>query len=274
MTPTTENNYPNVAQSWGIAGIIVGLSLVFTPVLMVLTNPLGKEAATFSYYLCATGLSFLIAHRMRSNETGQKSYPIHKIPAIVLLLSAMGIMALQTGITSPLIELMPHGNFYDMMMNEMLGMNGFWSFFSMVIAAPILEELLMRGIILDGLLKKYSPVKAIVLSSFLFGLIHLNPWQFVGAFFFGAFVGWIYYRTHNLLITILLHAINNGTAFVSGLVMDKETATQPLVEFYGGWLNTILITFVAILVAAASIYFLWNEFKKTPPEDATVALAS
>lgn len=46
----------------------------------------------------------------------------------------------------------------------------------MVIAAPVLEELIFRGMMLEGLLKKYSPVTSIIISSILFGVAHLNPW--------------------------------------------------------------------------------------------------
>src|SRR5690606_30966839 len=89
-----------------------------------------------------------------------------------------------------------------------------------VIAAPILEEVIMRGIILDGLLKRYSPVRSILFSSFLFGLLHLNPWQMVSAMVIGIFAGWVYYRTRSLALPILIHATNNLSAFSMGYIMQ------------------------------------------------------
>ena len=50
---------------------------------------------------------------------------------------------------------------------------------AVVIVAPLTEELLFRGVILRGLLLHYSAPKAVIASSLMFGLVHLNPWQAV-----------------------------------------------------------------------------------------------
>ncbi|WP_185850980.1 CPBP family intramembrane glutamic endopeptidase [Blattabacterium cuenoti] len=85
-----------------------------------------------------------------------------------------------------------------------------------VLLAPICEEVLFRGIILNGLLKnKIHPIKAILFSSFLFGLSHMNPWQFVGGFFIGSFIGYIYYTTSSIIDCILLHIFNNTFAILT-----------------------------------------------------------
>ena len=53
--------------------------------------------------------------------------------------------------------------------------------FLLVIVAPLTEELLFRGIILRGLLSRFRPVTAIVITGLLFAAVHLNPWQFFSA---------------------------------------------------------------------------------------------
>ncbi|KMQ71931.1 CPBP family intramembrane glutamic endopeptidase [Chryseobacterium koreense] len=79
-----------------------------------------------------------------------------------------------------------------------------------VIMAPLFEEIVFRGIIQGGLINRgVSPLKAILLSSIIFGLVHANPWQFVGAVFLGCVLGLVYYKTKSLLMPILLHAFNN-----------------------------------------------------------------
>ena len=50
------------------------------------------------------------------------------------------------------------------------------------IAAPVLEEMLFRGVILRGFLRQYSRTFAILWSAALFGIAHLNLYQFVTAF--------------------------------------------------------------------------------------------
>ncbi|PZU78403.1 MAG: CPBP family intramembrane metalloprotease domain-containing protein, partial [Chryseobacterium sp.] len=55
-----------------------------------------------------------------------------------------------------------------------------------VILAPILEEILFRGILMKGLINNdVDPKLAIVLAAFIFGVVHFNPWQFLGAFLLG-----------------------------------------------------------------------------------------
>ena len=71
------------------------------------------------------------------------------------------------------------------------------------------EELLFRGIILDGLNKNYSKKKAIILSALLFGLIHMNPWQFIAGFIIGLIAAWICLETKSILLCMYIHLFNN-----------------------------------------------------------------
>lgn len=87
-------------------------------------------------------------------------------------------------------------------------------FIAVVISAPLFEELIFRGIVLKGFLQsKWPAVWSILLSSSLFGLVHGNPWQMVGATLIGSAIGFVYYRTQSISNAILLHALNNGFAF-------------------------------------------------------------
>ncbi|MDR2126687.1 MAG: CPBP family intramembrane metalloprotease [Prevotellaceae bacterium] len=81
-----------------------------------------------------------------------------------------------------------------------------------VVAAPIFEEIICRGIICEGLIKNISPRAGILWSAFIFALIHLNPWQGISAFAIGCFLGWIYWKAHSILPCIFIHFINNGLA--------------------------------------------------------------
>jgi uncharacterized protein len=71
------------------------------------------------------------------------------------------------------------------------------------------EELFFRGLILDGLKNNYSKKTAIFISALLFGIIHLNPWQFFGAFIIGSISAWICIETNTILLSIYMHFFNN-----------------------------------------------------------------
>lgn len=114
---------------------------------------------------------------------------------------------------------------------------------SVVIIAPISEEMIMRGIILEGLLHKYKPMTAIIISALFFGAMHMNIPQFVNAFFIGLISGIIYYKTSSLMLSIAAHMANN--IFV-------------LFDIPGG----ILFTFIGIVILLISSY----AFKKYADE--------
>jgi len=71
------------------------------------------------------------------------------------------------------------------------------------------EELFFRGLILDGLKNNYSKKTAIFISALLFGIIHLNPWQFFSAFIIGIISAWICIETNSILLSIYMHFFNN-----------------------------------------------------------------
>lgn len=85
---------------------------------------------------------------------------------------------------------------------------------SVCIIAPIIEEVIFRGIILNGMLKRYNPSTAIIISSLLFALIHGNLHQGINAFLLALIIGCIYYKTHSLYLTIYCHFFNNTASFI------------------------------------------------------------
>lgn len=69
---------------------------------------------------------------------------------------------------------------------------------------PLIQEILMRGIILDSFLKNYSPVKAIVNIAAIGCAINLSPYSFVYAISFSVLMSWIYLKTKNLGNTLYM----------------------------------------------------------------------
>jgi len=93
---------------------------------------------------------------------------------------------------------------------------GFLSFLLLVIEAPVVEELVFRGLLQRGLIARQGVRQALVLQAILFAALHLNPWQFVPAFFIGLFLGWLFVKTGSLGICILFHAAWNGLSLFLG----------------------------------------------------------
>jgi membrane protease YdiL (CAAX protease family) len=147
-------------------------------------------------------------------------------------------------------------SFYDLI-NEILQqmMKGpLWSsFLLLAIFAPVFEEWLCRGMVLRGLLARMKPVWAIVVSALFFALIHMNPWQALNAFILGLVMGYVYYKTGSLLLTMLIHFVNNGTAVIlSQFSSLQETEfwieMMPMPVFIGLYVVGLLVLAACLLV--------------------------
>jgi len=78
-----------------------------------------------------------------------------------------------------------------------------------VVAAPLIEEILFRGIVFRSIRKVIPGWVPIILSAAMFGAYHMNMVQAVYATFMGIVAAIIYEKTNNLMYPILVHAANN-----------------------------------------------------------------
>jgi membrane protease YdiL (CAAX protease family) len=87
---------------------------------------------------------------------------------------------------------------------------------SVLIVAPIFEELFFRKYMLTELLQKYSLKLSVIISSICFSLIHLPSYRnLIPSFIFGIISGIIFMKTKNILYSIILHFLVNFIWFVS-----------------------------------------------------------
>ncbi len=86
--------------------------------------------------------------------------------------------------------------------------------FSAFIIAPIVEEIVFRGFIMQGLMKYISPLSAILITSIVFSILHFEFLSIIPIFIIGSMLGWIYYKQKSLWGALMFHAINNGFALI------------------------------------------------------------
>ncbi|HKL73989.1 MAG TPA: type II CAAX endopeptidase family protein [Clostridia bacterium] len=89
------------------------------------------------------------------------------------------------------------------------------SLITICILPPICEELMFRKALVDGF-SLLGTISAILLSALLFSLSHLNPVQTIYQFILGVILALIYIKTKDILITIIIHVVNNLLAFFLG----------------------------------------------------------
>ena len=102
-----------------------------------------------------------------------------------------------------------------------------------VVAAPVVEELVFRGVVLRGLLSRLAPLAAIPLQGVLFGVAHVDPvrgWGNVGLAIVLSGVGIAFgaaaFFIRRVGATVIAHAIFNGVVMIvvlSGVLDDIDT---------------------------------------------------
>lgn len=102
-------------------------------------------------------------------------------------------------------------------------------FISLVVLPPLVEEILMRGFLYTGLKQKLPKVVAVIVTSFLFAIAHLQagsaaPLHWIAAidtFVLSLVLIYLRDKTGRLWAPILLHAIKNGIAFTALFIIAK-----------------------------------------------------
>lgn len=89
-------------------------------------------------------------------------------------------------------------------------------FFISTVFAPIFEEILFRGFLYNALKEKFSTFFSIFISSLIFSLFHGEIFVFLGIFFLGIVLSYIFEKTGNIWVCIGLHFSNN---FFANLVI-------------------------------------------------------
>ncbi len=125
-----------------------------------------------------------------------------------------------------------------------------------VILAPMMEEIVFRGLIFQRLSIRYGLTTAIVTSSLVFGLLHFE--SFLGAGVFGVFMCLLFYHTKNLWVPVFVHVINNALA-VGIDTWVREDGSYTFEEFR----TTMLIYMIGLLGLPLMYIF----FKHNWPKD-------
>ncbi|BEP34201.1 hypothetical protein GmRootV59_11740 [Variovorax sp. V59] len=144
------------------------------------------------------------------------------VPPVLLLVP--GLMVVMTAVLNLLVFVAPLSAWEESMFSRMAD-GSIAATLAVCLMAPLLEEMLFRGIVLRGFLLRYSRWQAIVGSALLFGAAHLNIYQFVVGLVMGTVLGWLYERSRSLIPCIALHAAyNSGTIFIGDWPDGTSTA--------------------------------------------------
>jgi membrane protease YdiL (CAAX protease family) len=94
--------------------------------------------------------------------------------------------------------------------------------------APIVEEMVFRGVLLRSWSHRWGRTKALIGTAAIFAVLH--PGDLVGSFVFGVVLGVIRLRTTTLVVSIACHALHNALAelLASDAVIGPGSGEGPI----------------------------------------------
>ena len=95
--------------------------------------------------------------------------------------------------------------------------------FIMAFFPAMFEEVFFRGALQNLFVKWWrNPLLAILVTSFIFSLIHMSIYLFLSRMLLGFVLGLMYQQTKNIWVNIVAHFINNGIVLTSIFIMKMK----------------------------------------------------
>ena len=90
----------------------------------------------------------------------------------------------------------------------------------LAVLAPLVEELVFRGLLYGWLAGRWGKNVGWIVSSLAFAAAHTEPAHIILVFPLGLLFGWLRQRTDSLLPSLVAHIANNGLALVAAAYLD------------------------------------------------------
>lgn len=173
-----------------------------------------------------------------------------------LLFGGLALHAFALLIAAAVFTLFPSSApWFEFLMDSVTSGSTLLSSLYVILIGPIVEEVLLRGILFRKLEKAFPMIPCIILSGVFFGIMHLNLVQGLYAIPIGIFLGYLTYKTKSVIPAIIVHILNNSVfSYISDLYD---------IEKY--WWISVIILFVSggiALVCAKKTAFLHSEKKQ------------
>lgn len=258
--------YPKIKNAIFLTIICILLQTAFAIMLgLILTLTDKNPIIEVLGFIIASIASFFIASYIGFKKTNSTFKDVFKInnPSILLwastFITTLGLVLIISEIDNILNYLLPMPQFFKNEFYKLSNYNILISIIILMIVPAFTEEVFFRGLILYGLNKNYKPAAAILISSLLFGFIHLNPWQFLSGFLIGIYLSWLCIKSGSIFLCMFVHFLNNGIyLFIIRFNIDLQgfnTAYQVQGEFQPLWLDFTGI-FLMILGLFLTSYFI------------------
>ncbi len=234
LTNKPESTDPNrhmMFPSWGDLLAILGLFFIgqvvarfASSIFVVAEDSTGYKTFVYSLISLPLTLILILLYRLFLSGGGKNRRvmrlsmrgfdPTILLWGIVMLLSMVVVI-------EPLISLLPE--------TTMGTGRGVYMVVAVCAVAPIFEELICRGVILESVRSKRGAWAACVISALIFGVIHISPQSMLNAFVIGLLLGFLYLRTNSIFAPIIIHSVNNLLSYLLLIMGISELTLSELV---------------------------------------------
>lgn len=263
--PGNRRRFPSAGDLFAMLGIALGaqvvvglLGMLFSVVAGRSLNlntmepaALGRLVAVLYFVSMSVALGGLLFYRRARGGRGRWARFSLRGLNPAMLLWAFIMMCAVGVVLEPLFTLLPD-------LQIQVG-RGLWTILSLVVFAPVFEELICRGLVLGSLRARYGVTIAWIVSSLFFGVLHGQPVQVINGFVVGLVLGYVYIATDSLWATMILHALNNAVAY---LLLATGHENTLLIDLIPGRTLYVVVYVVALAVFVVSGYMMWRALQR------------
>ena len=250
---------------------IIGVSAILTWIISYIASAEGVQAEDVSnrewvlylnYFLSEFVfiLTFLVIILVTKNKNFKNSYKLNfkfnfKIFLSVVILGFI-VMLCSLNLTNAINIGFSYISPLPLTNDVGISINNFWKFLLSVVFLALLpslcEEIIFRGIIYNGLRKKFSLLMSVTLSSIMFMLIHLSIYKSFYQIVLGVILALLVYFTGTIFYGVIFHFANNFSIVLFNYVFGNKS----IFEFTQFGVREVILS-VLIFLAGFAIIFLF-----------------
>ena len=250
--PVAPKPYPGFWQAVGLFALYSILQIVGLVPFLVYDSfrhgNMHEHPAVLAFGISVAGIGVVLVARKRLGITvRQMAGPLVRLqffPPIALVVFALLMV-------EAILALWVSRRFPSLLTQTELGIgrSPWGGFLLIVIAAPLIEEAIFRGIFLRGFIARYGRTRGILLSAILFGAAHFSILKLAGMIAIGLILGWMYSELRSIWAGVFAHIVNNSLALLTISLAPTPKKGGDLVGHFSWAEPVVALVGVVLLVS-------------------------
>jgi membrane protease YdiL (CAAX protease family) len=196
---------------WSLAIFLVALPAIGVGAVRLMPN---QETITVLGTFFAIGLAAVIVAVAPLGRDAIPALGLRPVSWKYPVFGALGTLALSVAVSQIGVE--PQG--VKQVVDVLPGRLGV-SLLLLAVLAPVVEELVFRGLLYGWIAGRWGSLAAWIVSSLAFAAAHIELAHVIMVLPLGILFGWLRRRTDSLLPSLFAHIVNNGFALIAAVYL-------------------------------------------------------